>query len=476
MAFLTDQQTLDDLNIFGRRGGDSVYEIFNRTITRHGAVLLEDMFRHPLSDVHAIRQRTALFEYFLSAGAIFPFRSELFDIAEAYLTVTDERTRLSTEQVTLGNKLTRLVAEDNEYKTIYKGITALMEIVQDLYAFMAALPLEAPTASLGSSVSPPQAASVPFREEKEAIRSLLAEEDLQTLLKEDLKSKLPFTRIAAYDSALRFRHRASVRRLLRYIYRLDVYISVGKVAAERHLIFPLALPSEQHRVLLQDVYHPQVKNAVPNNLDITADHHVLFLTGANMAGKSTFMKTVSIALFLAHMGFPVPARRMEFSVLDGIYTTINLSDNLGAGASHFYAEVLRIKKVAKELSANKNLFVLFDELFRGTNVKDAYEGTVAITKAFAGRRNSIFVISTHIIEAGEILRESVPAIRFLYLPTRMEHNTPVYTYILEEGITDDRHGMVIIHNEGILEILKSGKREAGRPKSGGAKSYKSQNV
>jgi DNA mismatch repair protein MutS len=76
-----------------------------------------------------------------------------------------------------------------------------------------------------------------------------------------------------------FGRRASVHRLLQYIYRLDVYLSVGKVAGERHLVFPLALPSEQHRVHLQEVYHPHVKNAVPNNLDITADHHVLFLTG-----------------------------------------------------------------------------------------------------------------------------------------------------------------------------------------------------
>jgi Mismatch repair ATPase (MutS family) len=63
-----------------------------------------------------------------------------------------------------------------------------------------------------------------------------------------------------------------------------------------------------------------------------------------MAGKSTFMKSVSIAMYLAHAGFPVAAQQMQFAVLDGAYTTINLPDNLGMGASHFYAEVLRLKK------------------------------------------------------------------------------------------------------------------------------------
>jgi len=176
-----------------------------------------------------------------------------------------------------------------------------------------------------------------------------------------------------------------------------------------------------------------------------------------MAGKSTFMKSLGIAMYLAHMGFPVAAKKLEFSVLDGIYTTINLPDNLGIGASHFYAEVLRIKKMARELSTGKNILVIFDELFRGTNVKDAYEATIAITSAFAGKRNSVFVISTHIIEAGEILKERCANISFKYLPTRIKGTIPEYTYTLETGITDDRHGMIIINNEGILELLKKGK-------------------
>jgi hypothetical protein len=69
----------------------------------------------------------------------------------------------------------------------------------------------------------------------------------------------------------------------------------------------------------------------------------------------------------------------------------------------------------------------------------------------------MFVISTHIIEAGEVLKERCANINFVYLPTRMEGSRPVYTYTLEKGITEDRHGMVIINNEGILEILKQGR-------------------
>jgi DNA mismatch repair ATPase MutS len=459
MAFVTDQQTLDDLGIFGRRGGDSVYAIFNRTITRQGSAMLEDMLRHPLSDGAAIAQRSAIFQSFAALGVAlqgtaaretaFPFRGELFDVAEAYLAVTDERTRLSGDTQTLGSRMASLIAEDNDYKNIYKGVTALMEILQQLQRFVA-----------GAS---PDA----YGEEKAAIVSLLAEAELQPLLQEDPGSKLPFSRVVAYDGVLRWRHRGAACRLLQYVYRLDAYLAVGRVAAERGYIFPVVLPADRQRVLLEGVYHPQVKNAVGNTVEITAGRPVIFLTGANMAGKSTFMKSLGIALFLAHAGFPVPARRMEFSVFDGLYTTINLPDNLGMGASHFYAEVLRVKKVAAALGQGRRLFVIFDELFRGTNVKDAYEATVALTSAFARRRDSMFVISTHIIEAGEVLMAADAGIRPLYLPTRMEGNQPVYTYQLEEGITADRHGMVIINNEGILGMLRAGRGAGGADRGGG---------
>jgi DNA mismatch repair ATPase MutS len=215
--------------------------------------------------------------------------------------------------------------------------------------------------------------------------------------------------------------------MLRYIYQLDVYMAVAQVALKHQFTFPQILSGQTGEMVIDGFYHPLLKNAVPNTLSINRDNNVVFLTVANMAGKSTFMKSLGIAMYLAHMGFPVAAKKKEFSVLDGIFTTINLADNLNIGASHFYAEVLRIKKIAKELGMGKKTFVIFDELFRGTNVKDAYEATIAITAAFAKKHKSVFVISTHIIEAGDMLREQCANIGFKYLPTLMNGNQPVYT-------------------------------------------------
>lgn len=148
---------------------------------------------------------------------------------------------------------------------------------------------------------------------------------------------------------------------------------------------------------------------------------------------------------------------MEFSVKDGLFSTINVPDSLEHGYSHFYAEVLRVKRVAEEVGASKDLVVIFDELFKGTNVKDAFDATLAITSAFSAHTNSFFIISSHIIEVGEALRERGGSYQFLYLPTIMEGNVPRYTYRLTTGITGDRHGMIIIENEGLIELIR--KRE-----------------
>jgi len=441
MAFLTDQQTINDLNLFGKSGVTSIYQIFNRTKTRGGAAILEEMFRFPLSDEDKINHRSLIIQQLAKRGTSFPFSIDHFDPVESYLKNTDSRTKLSAQQDSIAKKLSNMVAVDAITSAIYLGIDSLLKLLKELQQFLNTLD----TADFEF-----------YKQDKTDLRELLDTPGIKEILALPSNGKVSGSEYMQYDELFRFRQREVMLKMMSYLYGLDVYYAVALVAAERAFVFPTALPKQKHMLNLEGVYHPELQKAVDNSIQINEGSNVIFLTGANMAGKSTFMKSLSIALFLAHMGFPVAARKMEFSVLDGIYTTINLPDNLGMGASHFYVEVLRIKKIAQELNIGRNLFVLFDEMFRGTNVKDAAEATIAFTEAFAGKRDSMFVISTHIIEAGEVLKERCDNINFVYLPTVMDGNKPVYTYTLEKGLTADRHGMIIIRNEGILEILASG--------------------
>jgi DNA mismatch repair ATPase MutS len=144
---------------------------------------------------------------------------------------------------------------------------------------------------------------------------------------------------------------------------------------------------------------------------------------------------------------------MELSPTQGMFTSINVPDNLAMGYSHFYAEVVRVKMIAQEVSKDKRLVIMFDELFKGTNVKDAYEATVEITSAFANKKRCCFIVSTHIMEAGLTLQKEHNNMKFLLLPSYIEGPTPKYSYKLEKGISDDRHGMTIIRKEKILELI-----------------------
>lgn len=439
MSFIIDKQTLDDLNIFGRHGRDSVYTLFCHTYSRAGATLLEEMFRYPLDNADAINKRSAIIRFFQNSGMDFPYRPLLFDCVEHYLNNTDSRTKLSAENDTLNRKFRSAIGAENEYEQLHKGVISVIEVINSSKDFIRKIK------------KMPQHEC--YDEDITAFETIFQTADIEWTEKEKGKKRLSFTKTADYDRILRYDQNAAIRKLLYLIARLDIYFSVGKVAKQHGFAFARAVNNEDNMLDIRGVYHPHVPDAVRNDLLIDKNHNMVFLTGANMAGKSTFMKSVGIAVFLAHVGFPLPAESMVFSVQDGLYTTINLPDNLNLGYSHFYTEVMRVKKVAYEVSKEKKFFVIFDELFRGTNVKDAYDATVAISAAFSKRNKSTFVISTHIIEAGEVLQKTCPNMQFLFLPTEMKGETPVYTYKLRSGITDDRHGMVIIRNEKILDIL-----------------------
>ena len=440
MAFIIDKQTLNDLKIFGKMKGSSIYGLFNMTRTRGGSVILEEMFRYPLSDVDKINNRTAIIRFFMEKQVSFPFRNDWFDTIEHYLSNTDERTRLHLSGYTLRWRMRNLIGADMVYQQLHKGALASIALLNATSDFIR---------QLGSI-------DEGYKEESQALMTLVNDPLFAWVKEERGVRKLSYAKMVKYDAVFRYEGIELFRKILRLLYNLDVYITVASVARKQGYTFAKAFAPGDNLLKMEGMYHPLLKNPVPNSLSVDADHNLVFLTGANMAGKSTFMKTFGVVVYLAHMGFPVPAKSMEFSVQNGMCTTINLPDNMSLGYSHFYAEVQRLKKVSEQVGRIGNLIIVFDELFRGTNVKDAHEATVEVMKAFAEKRNCIFMISTHIIEAGADLKKVCDNIRYVYLPTVMQADgKPKYTYTLTEGITDDRHGMMIVRNEHIIDILNS---------------------
>ncbi|HSY77569.1 MAG TPA: DNA mismatch repair protein, partial [Bacteroidia bacterium] len=373
-----------------------------------------------------------------SKQIIFPFSNERFSAMENYLNGDSGNNYASAFISLTKKKLLAILVRDEEYQNIQNGLQKTITVLDDCRIF----------------INKFEDDDHPFYDELLTVKNILNDPKLQWLTTgQSSTSQLSLQKTAKYDHVLRHTMRASLTAVMNTFYQLDVYIAVAGLAQEKGFSYARALPSGNNLFKATELSHPGIEKAVANPVSFKQESNMIFLTGANMAGKSTFMKAFGINVYLAHMGFPVAAREMQFSVKEGIYSSINVPDNLNMGYSHFYAEVLRVKKVAEEVSEEKNLVIIFDELFKGTNVKDAYDATLAVTAAFSEYRNCLFIISTHIIEAGEVLQKEQDNIQLLYLPTIMNGTIPAYTYKLQPGISSDRHGMMIIENEGILELL-----------------------
>jgi len=436
MSFSIDAQTQEELNLLGKFRQGSVYNLFNHVKTRGGEQLLDRMFRMPLDNAGAINGRSGIFRFFQESKLVFPFDVQEISQVREYLDTGAGSNALGVLAGTLIKKWLAGLARDERYKKNVQGLQATIITLNKCYSFLETMP--SPAGALSTDI--------------QVIKKLLSDKRLERLRNIDIYGALPVKTLAFYDHLLKGRLYEDMERILSFIYELDVYIAVSGVACARGFSYARAWEPEKNILSATGLGHPGIRGAVGNTISLGGDRNVLFLTGANMAGKSTWMKSVGIAMYLSHMGFPVAAATMDFSVCGGLYSSINVADNISLGYSHFYAEVVRVKQAAEAAAGGKRLLLMFDELFKGTNVKDAYDGTLAITQAFSEYRGCLFIISTHIIEVGEALKDN-SNIHFVYMPTVMEGAHPRYTYRLEEGITADRQGMMIIQNEGILELI-----------------------
>ena len=437
MAFNIDKQTLEELNLTGKFRTGSVYALFNKVKTNGGERLLDHMFRHPLEDDLSINERSRIFRFFGEAAFSFPFDVQQLNQMREHIDSAVSKNAMLVFARTLIKKILAGLTRDERYRKSVQGLQACIMTLHKCHQFVYDMRSDSPLASRIAQ-----------------IRQILSDKRIEHLRQVDIYKSLSIQTLAYYEHLLKGELREQMEDILSFIYEIDLFIAVSAVAKARNFHYAAALPPAANLLSATNLRYPAIENAIGNDLQMAEHSNVLFLTGANMAGKSTLMKSIGIGLYLAHMGFPVAAEQMEFSVRQGLYSSINVSDNIGLGYSHFYAEVVRVKQAAEAAASGKRLLLMFDELFKGTNVKDAYDGTLAITRSFADYTDCLFIVSTHIIEVGEALKDK-DNVQFVFMPTIMEGSVPRYTYKLREGITEDRQGMMIIRNEGILEMVNS---------------------
>jgi DNA mismatch repair ATPase MutS len=256
-----------------------------------------------------------------------------------------------------------------------------------------------------------------------------------------------------YAYHVRGRCKTNTLELIDIYSRLDAWYSMAMAVKTYGLSFPEFVEQNTALVEAKGLYHVLIPNPVPYDLLMSPEHNFLFLTGANMAGKSTLIKSVGAAVFLAHIGMGVPAASMKLTLFDGLLSNINVVDNIARGESFFFNEVQRIKNTIEKINNGKKWLVLIDELFKGTNVQDAMKCSLAVIKGLIKIKNSLFILSTHLYEIGEELK-AYPNISFRYFETDVRDEQLAFSYQLKEGISNDRIGYVILKREKVVEMLE----------------------
>ncbi len=203
-------------------------------------------------------------------------------------------------------------------------------------------------------------------------------------------------------------------------------------------------------ITAQDIGHPLITRAhrVSNNLDLRGEGHMTIVTGSNMSGKSTYLRTVGINICLAQAGGPVCATTCSWSWLQ-LYCCIRVTDALDEGLSYFYAEVKRLKVILDAVNAitSQPVIFLIDEIYRGTNNRERLAGSEAFVQVLQKSRG-LGMISTHDLELTR-LAEANEHIRNAHFQESVEDGALRFDYQLRSGPCPTTNALRIMAQEGL---------------------------
>ncbi len=433
-----DNTTLNDLSIFNTEEEFSVFNKLNFCTTAGGKQKLYTNYCTPLSTITAIQGIQQTIQQLIQYQQYWPTQisnGTLLMIEKFFGATIDEIPENPSISSTLAYKL--LHGPDFSFvkysmEHIIDFIKGLQQLVQHLLNSQTALPLK-------NIVQP--------------IQILLQKEQFVFLQQYKKSKEIPLRNQLALAHFIRYRYKQNMLQLLDMFYQLDAWYGMAVGVQKYNLVFPTFTAQKKPLLQAEGLYHPLLTKPIAYNIGLLPNKNFLFLTGANMAGKSTFIKSVGTAVFLAHLGMGVPATSMQLSIFDGLLSNINVMDNIVKGESYFYNEVQRIKATVQKISDGRNWFILIDELFKGTNVQDAMKCSTTVIEGFLKTSTSTFILSTHLYEIGEPLKQ-YPNIIFNYFETTAHNEELVFNYQLKEGISNDRLGYLILKKEGVVRLLQ----------------------
>lgn len=226
---------------------------------------------------------------------------------------------------------------------------------------------------------------------------------------------------------------------------IDVFVSLSVSAIQNNYVKPLMLDSEYGKLSIEKLRHPcienqpDIENYVPNDLEMSKDDKKFYIiTGPNMGGKSTFIKSVAIVAIMAQCGSMVPADEARISILDGVFTRVGAGDKQMEGISTFMEEMLDISMILKQ--AKENSLVIIDELGRGTSTFDGFGLAWSISKHLATEIKCYTLFATHFHELTE-MEEDFPTVGNLHVKAFCRADKLTMLYNVDKGVCDESYGI-----------------------------------
>ena len=431
-----DKVTLQDIGLFDNEESKGLITHLNYCKTNGGTELFEKFLSQPLSSQKAILIRQQALAIYIQQLQFW----ESMKITNGSTLVIDKFFETSFENIPAqisvpGAYLFRFLNK-SDFSLLKYSVEHLVTFYQNLHQWVTLFEVQTENATIEALVH--------------KVKRLLAHPALSNIHAESALNN-PQS-ILSLANFFIYQYRNNTRTLLECFYEIDAYYSMATAIKTHHFEFPTWVESTTPLFEVEAALHPLVKDPVHNSITLSRESNLLFLTGANMAGKSTFIKTIGIVLYLAHIGMGAPAKKIKLSLLDGLITNLTIADNVVKGESYFFNEVQRIKNTIEKISDGKKYFVLIDELFKGTNIQDAMKCSIKVIAGLQKLRTSLFVISTHLYEISDELK-SYPNIQFSYFETEIKEKDLVFHYQLRKGISADRIGYLLLERQGVVAML-----------------------
>ena len=195
--------------------------------------------------------------------------------------------------------------------------------------------------------------------------------------------------------------------------------------------------------------HPliPVNRRIDNTLDISRSGKTVLITGSNMSGKSTFLRTCGVNAILALAGAPVCAASFTISHVR-VFSSMRISDSLEDNTSSFYAELKRLAAIIQTAEQNQHVFLLLDEILRGTNSNDRYTGSVALIKQLIGY-GTVAIVATHDLKLADLAKEMASAIDNYHFDVKIDGEELYFDYKLTPGICTSLNASILMKKMGI---------------------------